>query len=194
MLTTTRPRKTAVPLLVALVVLLTGCSGGGSESDAGAGVSSIAGQATHTPPSQAGADARRPQLRVDTTEAEKARLLTVWGKCLKGQGVPTYEKDGGKLVLTEAKPSEYAAQFAACADKEPVYPAALDPQRNPHYADDMREWVACTNEKSPTLKVVQTDDGPRPADDAAYNNASDEAQKQFAKVQQNCQYEAFGRE
>lgn len=181
MFTTPRLRRTA-PILVALAALLAGCSDGGSE------------QASQSTSSKASTDARRPQLRVDTTEAEKARLLTVWGKCLKGQGVPTYEKDGGKLVLTKAKPSEYAAQFAACADKEPVYPAALDPQRNPHYADDMREWVACINEKSPTLKVVQTDDGPRPADDSAYNNAGDEAQKQFAKVQQNCQYEAFGRE
>ena len=196
------------PAFAALAILLAGCSDGGGAGAPEAGVASLAGQAPQASASGAAQastsaeiDSRRPQLRVDTSDAEKERLLGVWGLCLKSKGVPTYEKDtsdtGTRLVLTEARPADYPAQFKACADKQPVWPAALDPNRNPHYAEDNRNWLKCINRESP-IKVVEADPdiGPR-ADPQAYSSASAAARKEFdekfERIYTECQYEAFGR-
>lgn len=193
--------RLVLPTLVPAILLLAGCSGNGQESaSAVASIPTATSQASTSnaaqPPASADLESKRPQFRVDTTEAEKARLISVWGACLKRQGVPTYEKGDAeaRFILTEADPADYPKQFKACAGKEPLYPAAMDPARNPNYNDDMRNWVKCINRESPTIKAIGTDDGPRVKDASTYNNASDVVRQKYDEVERNCQYEAFGRE
>lgn len=193
-------QRTVLVALAPVLVLLAGCSGGDPET-----TPSVASVATPTDrastsgsgqPASADPESERPHLRVDSTEAETARLMSAWGACLKRKGVPTYEKGdaGARFILTEADPKDFPQQFKACADKEPVSPAALDPARNPNYNDDMRQWVMCINRESPTIKAIVTDDGPRVKDPSANNNASEAARQKYDKAERECQYEAFGRE
>ena len=186
------------PALVAAGLLLTACGGGGSSTPQGAAVASIGsheakeGHASAAVASQA-ADAHRPQLRVDTSDAEKARLQNIWARCLSGKGVPTYTKSGDKLswIFPEGGEDEYPKQFQACQQKQPLGPASEDPDRNPHYADDFTNYVKCINRDSPVVKVVQTKDGWTWAD--SNPEVNEDTQKQFDQIDKACELEAFGR-
>jgi hypothetical protein len=190
----TRTSRILIPAALVFAVSLTGCSGGKDESASGAAVASlpVQGDKAQAAPSAANSvDPRRPRLRVDTTEEEKERLITVWGKCVKGKGAPVSEKEGGLVVPDLTQREAFLKVYQACADKEPVYPSALDPAQNPHYAEDERNWVTCINEKSPIIKVKLADDGPKEAE--SYDTVTDAVRDAFDETFQNCKYEAFGR-
>jgi hypothetical protein len=188
----TRTWRIVIPAALVLAVSLTGCSGGKDESSSGAAVASLPGQGDKAQAAAHSDDPRRPHLRVDTTDEEKERLISVWGRCVKSQGAPVSEKEGGLVVPDLTQRQAFLKAYQACADKEPVYPPALDPAQNPRYADDERNWVKCVNEKSPIIKVKLTDDGPRETE--SYDNVTGAVRAAFEETFQNCKYEAFGRE
>jgi hypothetical protein len=208
MKTTSDRRLPVLALLVPamLAAALTGCSGSDGAL-AGAPVASVAGQNSAKAGADPGAEknsgsgaktdaeveAQRPQLRVDSTEVEKARLMSVWANCLKQYGVPTYEKsrDNIKQVFPGGEKKEYPEAYERCAGKQPLTPAATDPQRNPDYADDFHEYVKCVNRDSKIIKIRQTGDGWTYTERFSVPDATWD---EFNKVDKACELEAFGSE
>jgi hypothetical protein len=199
------PLTLTVLIGVLVPVVLSGCSAD-KEPSGGAPVASVARSsppATSDSDDPAGPEAGgqndgqsdRPQLRVDTSDAEHARLLGIWTTCLKQQGVPTYTKagDGGVVwAFPEGEQKDHPKAYQACRSKQPISPAATDPDRNPEYADDFRDYVKCINRDSKIIKVRQTKDGWTWADDDTQE--SEAVMDAFTEVDQACELEAFGRE
>lgn len=95
------------------------------------------------------------QLRLDMTEAEKLRMWSAWGQCLKDRGVPTTNGKAG--LLPDGTPEDDPEAFRACEKKRPLQPRRMDPSRNPHYMDDYRTYIRCLNDRG--LAVVGLPDG-----------------------------------
>ncbi|MFE5535492.1 hypothetical protein [Streptomyces sp. NPDC056492] len=183
----------AAALSTTTLLLLTAC-GGGDGRNKEVGVASISDPAptaaaangagtpgTSTPAS----DSQRPQLRLDTSKEEWARLMNAWTACLEQNGFHNFQdvvKDGVRFPMT-SDPALPAAQ-AKCVSKVPLSPPELDRNRNPHYADDWREWIACMHRRDykviplPNEEGYEMPDGPIPPD--------------ARRIEDECQTEAFG--
>ncbi len=147
----------------AALALLAACGGGsggdGDTASKGKGVASI------NSPSASGASASvsaaaesgRPQLRVDTTEAERGRLYQIWTDCLHDHGVPAAHKPGSTAWSLSGDIKKYPAATSACLSKRPIEPPEEDPATNPHYMDDFRTYIRCLNAGG--LKVTGLSDG-----------------------------------
>lgn len=185
--------------------LLTACGGGTSAGDpTGTGVASLPPTATEgagsggngsggskaKAPSKA-ADDGRPVIRVDTSDAEVDRLFAVYVKCLHSHGMKSDPTKLASAFGIDGNAKDSPEAFKACQSKEPVSPAALDPARNPHYADDKRDWINCINKNSPIIKVVANKDGWTYAKSSNGTEADHDA---FNVIEHNCMLKAFGRE
>ncbi|MFE3560351.1 hypothetical protein ACFXKW_36695 [Streptomyces sp. NPDC059193] len=179
-----RPVDT-VALGTAALLLLTGC---GTEPKAKeADVASI-GTPSPTAPigASAGAsDTQRPQLRLDSSKEEVARLWNAWSACLEQKGFHNFQdviKDGWRVPV-ESDPALPAAR-AQCESKAPLGPPELDRNRNPRYADDWREWIACMHRRD--YKVI-----PLPDQDG-YNVPDGPIPPNSLQIENECRMEAFG--
>ncbi|MCX4903713.1 hypothetical protein [Streptomyces sp. NBC_00878] len=192
-------RSTAVlgtGTLVALSLLTacgggTGGSGGGSGASDDDGVASIASPSTGTSPSGASPstgtdpDTGRPQLRLDTSDAETARLNQIFFRCLYEQGVPGGTKPGSTGISVNADIRKYPAAYKACKSKWPLQPPELDQAKNPHYMDDYREYIRCLNAGG--LKVKALPDG----GGWNYDGESDLTEAQQHKLDRDCELKAY---
>ncbi|WP_427918514.1 hypothetical protein [Streptomyces sp. cg40] len=163
---THRRRSAAVAGVVATAALafLSAC-GGGSGGDgkpvaADKGVASIetpkASAATAS--ESAAAESGRPQLRLDTSEAEQTRLTGVYLDCLRDHGAPGGYKPGSKQWYPGGGSDRTtSAARKACLPKLPLQPPELDPAKNPRYMDDFRTYIRCLNDGG--LKVKGLSDG-----------------------------------
>ncbi|MFK0216697.1 hypothetical protein ACIQWN_00740 [Streptomyces vinaceus] len=182
----------ALALGTATFLLLSAC--GGEDRTEEAGVASISGPAP-TAAAAAGAGtsgtsaaasgSQRPQLRLDTSKEEWARLMNAWSACLEQNGFHNFQdviKDGVRFPM-ESDPALPAAR-AKCESKVPLSPPELDRNRNPHYADDWREWIACMHRRN--YKVV-----PLP-DEAGYDLPEGPLPPDSLQIENECKLEAFG--
>ncbi|MFG2963320.1 hypothetical protein ACGFZS_08520 [Streptomyces sp. NPDC048288] len=126
---------TSVGAVGLLVLTACGGAGGGDADRSGKGeVASLDSPAAGGGSASASAepDAGRPQIRLDSTNAEVNRMYDAWLACLKEHGAAEKYK---------RKPNDPAV--LACKGKEPLDPPELDPAKNPDYADDTRAMVKC---------------------------------------------------
>ena len=147
---------------LSLLVACGGGSGGGQDSagkDKDNGVASI-----NSPSASAGAasasatgESGRPQLRLDTSKEEAARLTQIFFDCLHEHGVPGGRKPGSTKISVDADIRKYPAAYKACTSKWPLQPPEEDPAKNPHYLDDFRTYIKCLNHGG--LKVKGLSDG-----------------------------------
>ncbi|WP_043671645.1 hypothetical protein [Streptomyces xylophagus] len=143
----------------AALALLAACGGGHTESKdkQDKGVASIVTpSASGSPTPDASPESGRPQLRLDTSPAEEARLNGIYLNCLRDHGVPGGYKPGSSQWFPGGGSTKDAA-YKACLSKKPLQPPELDPATNPHYLDDFREYVRCLNAGG--LKVKGLPDG-----------------------------------
>ncbi|MEV1069359.1 hypothetical protein [Streptomyces sp. NPDC050263] len=176
----------------AALVALAALSACGGKSDSGAAVASVDGTGTGTavPSGTEGAktaapDAGRPQLRLDTSQEEEARLFNVWSACIQDHGVPMQSivKDG-KQVPVNSDPA-YPAASKACLPKLPLDPPELDRAKNPDYMDDFRAEIACLHEAGVKVEPM--------ADGEGYSWPSGGVDvPNLPELQQRCLIEAFG--
>lgn len=146
----------------AALALLAGCGGGhtASKDKQDKGVASIVTPSASGGSASPSADTGRPQLRLDTSDAEKERLSFIYLDCLRDHGVPGGYKPGSSQWFpggSGGSSTKDAGAYKACLSKKPLQPPELDPATNPHYLDDFREYVRCLNAGG--LKVKGLPDG-----------------------------------
>lgn len=175
--------------------LLAGCGSGSGDGGKDKGDGQVASLES---PSAGGAKKSAPsgsekgvQLRLDMTEDEKENVMQSWQLCLKDQGLPTYTKQEGKrkLVLTEAPRSKYPKEYAACQLKQPIQPPELDPQKNPHYMDQYRDWIKCMNDKGFAVEALSDGSGWTLA---SHPGPVDPNSPKARQIEFDCKMEAFG--
>ncbi|KOV72438.1 MULTISPECIES: hypothetical protein [unclassified Streptomyces] len=210
------PRRTrrvrAAILTTALLTAgaaLTACGGGGGSSSTDGGQKSDSGIASLATPSSDGGkpgapssarsstaavDAKRPQLRLDSSKEEINRFWDTYWACLQAHGVPMNTKrvdhPGGQAPpLDDQKVTdEYKAQYHACLNKMPLQPVEERPETNPHYADDFRAYVKCLRSKGFEVHEVFASDGSPDGwtgDDGGGGLPNE-------KADNDCRMEAFG--
>ncbi|MEW2290111.1 hypothetical protein [Streptomyces sp. NPDC047841] len=210
------PRRThrvpAVVLTAALLTAgaaLTACGGGGGGgSDGGrkaadSGIASLAtpsagggtpGAASSARSSAAAIDARRPQLRLDSTQEETNRLWDAYWACLQAHGVPMNNArvdHPGKQAPPVDDPKvadRYKAQYHACLYKMPLQPVEERPETNPHYADDYRAYVTCLRRNGFKVHEVFTSDG----SPDGWTGDDGGGSLPTGKADDDCRVEAFG--
>lgn len=197
--------------LLATGVALTACGGGGGDSDGAkkasdGGVASLEtpaanGEKTGAPSAQSSAaavEAKRPQLRLDSSKEEIDRLWDAYHACLQAHGVPMNTERARLAGAKQAWPvddpkitAQYKAEYDACLYKMPLQPVEERPETNPHYADDYRDWVKCLRAKG--AKVHETFDSDGMPSGATYDDASKGVGTPLTeKLENDCRLEAFG--
>ncbi|MEV5531311.1 hypothetical protein [Streptomyces prunicolor] len=170
----------------AALSLLVAC-GDGDTAAKDKGVASLkspsasAGSASASATSESG----RPQLRLDTTDAERGRLYGIWTDCLHDHGVPAGHKPGSTAWSLAGDIRKYPAATRACLSKRPIEPPELDPAKNPHYMDDFRKEIKCLNDGG--LKVKGLADG----SGWNYDGVSGLTQAQEDTLRHKCELEAY---
>jgi len=177
-------------LAASLTVALAGCSQGteapGVATLASAAPTVKAGQAQST--SVTPAQDQRPQLRLDTSEAERQRLFAAYDDCLVGHGVKVVAvreaaPAGAKRRLDDS--GEPKSAYLACANKLPQQPRELDPDANPKFAEQWNDNVRCLRKHG--IKVHVTAPGEWTYDDSDFVIPPNQDQ-----IEQQCVQEAFG--
>ncbi|BCY05386.1 hypothetical protein [Actinoplanes sp. L3-i22] len=102
----------------------------------------------------------RPQLRLDTSDAEAAQYWTAYDDCLVANGVKANPVDQpgpagpGRRLDQSGEPK---SAYVACAGKLPKQPPELDEDINPNYAAQWNDNVKCL--RAHGLKVHVTEPG-----------------------------------
>ncbi|MFE7752322.1 hypothetical protein [Streptomyces sp. NPDC057428] len=198
-------------VLMAAGLALTACGGGGSDSgtksSSDGDIASIvtpspggrgAGATPSAQSSVAAAEARRPVLRLDSSQEETDRLWDGYWACLQARGVPMNDErvsrpDKQAPPVDDAKvTAQFRKQYAACLYKMPLQPVEERPETNPHYADDHRAYVACLKAKGLKVHEVFKPDGS--PDGWTYDEDSTGGGDSAAspKTDNDCRLEAFG--
>ncbi|MFF2523497.1 hypothetical protein [Streptomyces liangshanensis] len=150
---------------------LTACDG--DEESTAKGVDTLVSgspgaKSTDSPDAAASAaavDAKRPQLRLDTSLKEQQQLTDAYNACLQAHGVPMNTKRAAAAGTKQApplqdpnNPDKYRPAYDACLVKLPLLPPEISPD-NPKYDDMMRAEVKCLNTAGDKVKLTFGDDG-----------------------------------
>lgn len=189
-------------LLAATVLTACGAGDGDGAKAAKDGVSTLE-TGSPAPGGESGAsassktDSRRPQLRMDSSEEERDKLLNAYNACLQAHGVPMNTKRAEMAGAKQAWPMQgeeitkkYKPAFDACLVKLPLQPPELDSAVNPHYTDQYRNFVKCLKGKGAHIHMTLNEHGVANGytyDDGGKGISEDEETK-ASKV---CEKEAF---
>jgi hypothetical protein len=196
-------RRTVVLSMVALALVLTGCSGGSEPGapEVAALPSTAAG--SPTPAVRASAsDTSRAQMRLDDTDERRDTLIRAWDTCLVKHGAhyePANKRAAalpadstGKAFPQLAEPIPASAK-AACQDLLPQMPPELEPDQNPHYRDDWVANVKCLRAQGYQVHLTtDTSAGPGGLTWTYDDNATGELPDDAAQIEQKCMITAFG--
>ena len=167
----------------ASLLLLGACS---SPSEA----PSVASLASSAPSAPASVATNRPQLRLDTSDAERDRLFTAYDDCLVAHGVkvnpvnqPGAAGNGPGRRLDQS--GEPKSAYVACAGKLPLQPPELDEDKNPDYAAQWNDNVKCL--RAHGLMVHVTKPG-----EWTWDSSDSVVPDNEAELEQTCLLEAFG--
>lgn len=192
--------RTAAVLLTCVV--LSAC--GGAEAETSGGSGDIASLVTSAPTNSAGAgqkaaDTGRPQLRLDMSEEEGERLWTTYKVCLRDHGVAVIQRgaggpgavapDGSTNPLSLDQSGEPKEAYVACANKLPLQPPELDPEKNPEYADQWNDFIRCL--RGHGIKMHATSPGNATWDDDV-DGDSGAGRADLGKIEKECTMEVFG--
>jgi hypothetical protein len=146
-------------------------------------VATLASTAPSTSPS---ATSQRPQLRLDTGDAERNRLFTAYDDCLVAHGVKINTKRsavaGGRSLDQSGEPK---AAYVACAGKLPQQPPELDEDKNPNYAAQWNDNVKCLRAHGLMVHVTKPGEWTWDSADAVVPDNEEQIEKA-------CELQAFG--
>jgi hypothetical protein len=144
-------------------------------------------------PSSSAVTSGRPQLRLDTSDAESARLFSVYDDCLIAHGVKVLTGREGSVAAAASvdghraldQSGEPKAAYVACATKLPLQPPELDQDKNPNYAAQWNDNVKCLRANG--LMVHVTEPG-----SWTYDSSDTVVPDNEAELEKSCLLEAFG--
>jgi hypothetical protein len=146
----------------------------------------VASLASTVPSTSPSAPSQRPQLRLDTSDAERDRLFTAYDDCLVAHGVKINTKRsqvaGGRSLDQSGEPK---TAYVACADKLPQQPPELDEDKNPDYAAQWNDNVKCL--RAHGLMVHVTKPG-----EWTWDSADSVVPDNEEQIEKACELEAFG--
>ncbi|MFG1860264.1 hypothetical protein [Microbispora bryophytorum] len=178
---------TALSIAALACGLLTACGAAEAASGPGTPAPAQAGQVSATRPVAAQAESKparatksRPQLRLDSSEAEVRKFRAAYAGCLTEHGMPS------KGTWTKA--AEKSAR-AACEHLRPLLPPELDPAKNPNYAKSVRIEAKCLQDHGFDVHLVKVD-GPAKL---GWRYASVPGPDvDISKIQDDCRVKAYG--
>ncbi|MEU7881110.1 hypothetical protein [Microbispora bryophytorum] len=136
--------------------------------------------AAQTAPKPAHTTKSRPQLRLDSSEAEVRKFRKAYAGCLSEHGMPSKG--------TWSKAAEKSAR-AACERLRPLLPPELDPAKNPNYAKSVRIEAKCLQDHGFDVHLVKVD-GPAKL---GWRYASVPGPDvDISKIQDDCRVKAYG--
>lgn len=179
-------------VFVVSLLLLGACSSPPASSDPHVATLASAAPATSAT-SAADADGKRPQLRLDTTDAERDRLFGIYNDCLVAHGVKvlTGREQAGAAPVTDGshraldQSGEPKAAYVACAGKLPLQPPELDSATNPDYDAQWNDNVKCL--RAHGLMVHVTKPG-----EWTYDSSDTVVPDNEPELEKSCLLEAFG--
>ncbi|MFF5500049.1 hypothetical protein [Streptomyces aquilus] len=187
-LTSVRP-VLGVAALLSGALLLTGCGESTDDNPEPRKVASLeSGTPTGKPSASVAPDAEsgRPQLRLDSSDAERDHYWHLYATCLKDHGHKMLPQRGPDSVDdTDQSPTARAAT-KACAGKLPLQPPELDRETNPHYDDDYRAYVKCLNREGLKVRALPDNSG------WTYDGQTTLSSARQTEVDKSCTMEAFG--
>lgn len=133
----------------------------------------------------------RPQMRLKMTSADTQPYWDRYNACLHEHGVPLYPNRGLSPVQEDRDP----AAERACAGLMPRMPIALDRDRNPSFARDLANEIACINAHGDPV-AADPEGGfwsyrdPANARERAMSTL--EAEPKRLAIERACELEAFG--
>jgi hypothetical protein len=189
-------------LTMAIALPLAAC-GHDTSSDPSVATVVTGSQASSATPTASAAG--RPQLRLDSTDAERWRMNQVWWVCLKDAGAPVVVmpvKSSQSRSIPGYQPGDVIPSFQGyldtdpkfteprkkCIDKEPLEPPELDPKRNPHYADEYKNEIDCMRRAGLTVTTLKDPDG---SDDFQVQSDMDGGDRD--KLIHDCEMKAFAK-
>ncbi|MFI1561606.1 hypothetical protein ACH4ZX_00820 [Streptomyces sp. NPDC020490] len=187
-----RSRVPGAAAFLAGAVLLTGCGGSGASEGDGPTRQDVASLRSGAPDGEATAkaapspDAGRPQLRLDSSDAERNRYWHLYAMCLKEHGHKMLPARGPDSVDDTDHSATARAAVKACANRLPLQPPEMDRASNPHYDDDFRAYVKCLNREGLEVTALPDDSG------WTYDGNSTMSAAQQSQVDRSCTLEAFG--
>ncbi|MEV4293946.1 hypothetical protein [Microbispora rosea] len=181
---------TALSVAVLACGLLTACgaaeaaSGPGTPAPVAAGhVAAGAAAAPAAAPAAskpAHAAKSRPQLRLDSSEAEVRKFRAAYAGCLSEHGMPSKG--------TWSKAAEKSAR-AACEHLRPLLPPELDPAKNPNYAKSVRIEAKCLQDHGFDVHLFKVDG---PAKFGWRYESVPGPDVDISKIQDDCRVKAYG--
>jgi len=186
-----RRRVLGAAVLLSGALVLTGCGGSDDGSSTRQDVASLhsdgpTGKASAGASTAPDPDAGRPQLRLDSSDAERDHYWHLYATCLKDHGHKMLPQRGPDSIDQTDQSPEAKAATKACADRLPLQPPELERSTNPHYDDDYRAYVKCLNRKG--LKVTALPDN----SGWTYDGQTTMSQARQTEVDKSCTMEAFG--
>jgi hypothetical protein len=148
----------------------------------------VASLVSASPTATASAAGTRPQLRLDTSDAERDRLFTAYDDCLVAHGVKVNPVDQpgpagpGRRLDQSGEPK---SAYVACKDKLPLQPPELDEDRNPNYAAQWNDNVKCLRAHGLMVHVTKPGEWTWDSSDSVVP-ANEE------QIEKACELEAFG--
>ncbi|MBK6014473.1 hypothetical protein [Streptomyces sp. MBT53] len=183
-----RSRFLGAAALLVCAGLLTGCGGSGDGAARRPDVASVnSGSPEEKTAASAApsADDGRPQLRLDSSDAERDRYWHIYASCLKDHGHKMLTQRGPDSIDdTDQSPTAKAA-VKACANRLPLQPPELDRTKNPHYDDDFRAYVKCLNKEGLHVTALPDNSG------WTYDGNTSMSAAHQAEIDKNCTTEAF---
>jgi hypothetical protein len=141
-------------------------------------------------------DSQRPQVRLDTSDAEHDRLYIAYDDCLVAHGVKVLTGKPGEPQMgasdTRGRPSrlldhsgEPKPAYAACLSKKPLEPPELDESTNPNYAAQWNDNVKCLRAHGVMVHVVKPGEW-------TYDSSNTVTPPNEAELEKTCLIQAFG--
>ncbi|MCU7729365.1 hypothetical protein ODJ79_37095 [Actinoplanes sp. KI2] len=186
------PKTLHLCAAVAAVLALGACGQSatdGGKNTAGGDEKQVASLSSPAPAAHQSAESggQRPQLRLDTSDAERDRLDNIYDDCLVAHGVKVNtartNAAGGKRSLDQSGEPKQA--YTACLAKLPLQPPELDEDKNPNFAAQWNDNVKCL--RAHGLKVHVTQPG-----EWTYDDDNTPEPPDVDQLQKACILEVFG--
>jgi hypothetical protein len=188
--------KRTTLLSVAGLLLLGACASPGHDqaSQGDKRVATLASTgATPASSGTADVDHRRPQIRLDTSDAEHDRLYIAYDDCLVAHGVKVLTgRDQMGISDTISAPSrlldhsgEPKSAYTACLSKQPLEPPELDESTNPNYAAQWNDNVKCLRAHGVMVHVTKPGEW-------TYDTSDTVTPDNEAELEKTCLIQAFG--